>query len=140
MKETIKQDQKRLVLESELLNDNSLLEYVAEDGYMNVTVRFVSPAKTSIQEHNLLHMNIVEYMRHQGEVIQISKGKESIAIFSPTEEGYHLERVYDTNTHQFGSIQHVDIEYKRRFPKAPLEQQYIKRKPKGGNPNGQYQD
>lgn len=128
MKKTIKQEETRLVLQSELLNDNSLLEYVAEEGYMNVTVRFVDFANKSIQEHNILHMNIVEFMKHQQEVIEVNEGKDAIAIFVPEAEGYRLQSVYDTVTHEFGFPEFIDLEYKKRFPNQPLQKQYWKEK------------
>ncbi len=34
MKKTIKEDQKRLILKSEMINDNALLEYTADQGKM----------------------------------------------------------------------------------------------------------
>lgn len=128
MKKTIKEDQERFVMQSELLNDNTLLEYVADHGYMVVGVRFIESPLKGMKEHILLNMDIVEYMKHRAEVIQINEDKSAIATFRPTDDGYVLEDVYDTIEHQFGYQEFIDLEYQKRFPEQPLKGQYYKRK------------
>lgn len=128
MKKTIKEDQERLILQSELLNDNTLLEVVADHGNMVVGVRFVDSPLTGLREHILIKMDIVEYMKHQDKLMEINEDKTSIAIFTPTEKGYVLKDVYDTVEHQFGYQEFVDIEYKKRFPNKSLKGQYLKEK------------
>ena len=128
MKKTIKEDQERLILQSELLNDNTLLEVVADHGNMVVGVRFVDSPLTGLREHILIKMDIVEYMKHQDNLMEINEDRTSIAIFTPAEEGYVLKDVYDTLEHQFGYQEFVDIEYRKRFPNKPLKGQYLKGK------------
>ena len=126
MKKTIREDQKRLILKSEFLNDNTLLEYVADQGRMVVGVRFIESPLKGIKEHIILNMDIVEYMKHSDELIEVNEDKTAIATFQPTTEGYVLQDVYDTVEHQFGYQEFVDLEYKKRFPTKPLKGQYIK--------------
>ena len=128
MKKTIREDQERMILESTLLNDNTLLEYTADHGRMVVGVRFVDSPLTGIKEHILLNMNIVEYMKNKEELIEINEDSSAIATFTPTEEGFVLKDVYDTIEHQFGYQEFVELEYKKRFPNKPLKGQYIKTK------------
>ena len=97
-------------------------------GNMIVGVRFVESPLTGLREHILIKMDIVEYMKHQENLMEINEDKTSIAIFTPTEEGYVLKDVYDTVEHQFGYQEFVDIEYKKRFPNKSLKGQYLKEK------------
>lgn len=132
MKKTIKEDQARLVLHQELLNDNSLLEIVADHGFMDVGVRFIESPTSGMKEHTLLHMDIVEYMHNKEELIEINEGKDAIAVFRPIGEEYQLEGVYDTIKHEFAYADFVDIVYQKKFPNAQLKGAYRKEKTKGG--------
>lgn len=115
MKRTIKEDQERLVLYRELLNDNSLLEFVAGEGQMNVVVRYIDSPTSGMKEHTLIHMNIVDFMKHQNNLLRINEDKTAIATYLPTEDGYVLRDVYDTVEHEFGIPEFVDLEYGKRF-------------------------
>ena len=117
-----------MVLQSELLNDNSLLEYSTNHGYMDVGVRYVDSAASSIREDILLHMNIVEFMKHKEELVQKSEDGNTIAIYKlgtkPTE--YVLDTVYDAQSHEFAIPEFVDLVYQKRFPNQPLKNSYVK--------------
>ena len=115
MKKTIKEDQERLVLYSELLNDNSLLEFVAGEGFMNVVVRYIESPSSGMREHTLIHMNIVDYMKHQNNLIRVNEDKTAIATYLPTDNGYELKDVYDTVNHEFGIPEFTDLEYQKSF-------------------------
>ena len=128
MRKTIREDGKRLVLESEYLNDNALLEYVAEEGFMNVGVRYVKSPLEGIKEQKVLHMDITQYMKHPGEIIEINEGKDAIAVFLPCEQGYTLRSIYDTVEHQFVDPEIMDMEYPKKFPGHTLKGQYLKEK------------
>ncbi len=129
MKKTIREDQERFIMKSELLNDNTLLEYVAEHGNMIVGVRYIESPISGIKEDILINMDIVEFMKHQEELLEINEDKTGIAIFKPSEEGYYsLIDVYDTVEHQFGIQDFIDLEYEKRFKDKPLVGQYYKRK------------
>ena len=125
MKKTLKEDQERLVLQSELLNDNALLEYTADRGYMIVGVRYVDGYH--IEEDIVLMMNIVDYMKHQEALIELNEDKSAIATFRPTDEGYVLTDVYDTVEHRMGIPEFVDIEYQNRFPNKKLIKDFYKK-------------
>ena len=127
MKKTIKEDQERLILKSELIDDNSLLEYVASNGKMQVGIRFVEGSST-IQEHIILSMDITKYMKHQESLIEFNEDRTAIAIFAPIEEGYQLKNVYDITKHESRGPAFVDIEYRNRFPNKPLVKSYYKEK------------
>ncbi len=125
MKKTIKEDQKRLILKSEMINDNALLEYTADQGKMIISVRYVDLSK--IKEDIILSMDIVEYMKHQDNLIEFNEDKSAIATFVPTEEGYAIHNVYDTVEHEYGIPEFVDLEYKKRFNRK-LIREYLKQK------------
>lgn len=127
MKKTIKEDNERFVMQRELINDNTLLEYTADQGYMIVGVRYVDSSSRSIKEHILLKMNIVEFMKHQQELIEVNEGKTSIAIFFPVEDGYILREVYNTVEHEFGIPDFLDIEYQKAFPSTQIDKKYLKK-------------
>jgi len=117
MKKTIKEDAERLVLYRELLNDNALLEFVAGEGFMNVVVRYIDSPSKSMREHTLIHMSIVDYMKHQNNLVRVNEDKTAMALYTPTEQGYELKDVYDTIEHEFGIPEFVDLEYQKRFEK-----------------------
>ncbi len=103
---------------------------------MNVGVRFVQSPVIGIKEHILIHMNMVEYMKHHGQLIEINEGRDAIAIFQPTEEGYELENVYDAVKHEIGYRDYASIEYKRKFPNRQQKKPYQKEFRVGSEPNG----
>ncbi len=125
MKRTIKEDQERFILKSEMINDNSLLEYTADQGKMIISVRFVDSSK--IKENIILSMDIVEYMKHQENLIEFNEDKSAIAVFKPTTEGYSISYVYDFIEHQSASPEFIDLEYENRFGKK-LIKRYLKQK------------
>lgn len=128
MEKTIKKDQERNIIKSELLNDNTLLEFVAKNHDIIASVRYIDSPITGIRENILFKMDVADYTKHVGEIIQISEEKEAIAIFQPIEEGYQLKQVYDTQEHQFAISEFVDLVYKKHFPTQPLKNAYIKEK------------
>ena len=133
MRRTIKEDRERIVLHSELLNDNTLLELSSNHGYMDVGVRFIESPVTGMKEHILLHMDTVKFMKHKDQLMEINEGKDAIAIFEPTgEEGYFLDRVYDTEEHEFAIPEFVDIVYSQKFPNQSISKTLQKEKRKGG--------
>ncbi len=125
IKKTIKEDQKRLILKSEMINDNALLEYTADQGKMIISVRYVDLSK--IKEDIILSMDIVEYMKHQDNLIEFNEDKSAIATFKPVEEGYAIHNVYDTVDHEYSIPEFADLEYKKRFNKE-LIREYLKQK------------
>ena len=126
MRKTLREDRERMVLQSELLNDNSLLEYSTNHGYMDVGVRYVDSA--AIREDILLHMNIVEFMKHKEELVQKSEDGNAIAIYKPGTKPteYVLDTVYDAQSHEFAIPEFVDLVYQKRFPNQPLKNSYVK--------------
>lgn len=128
MKKTIREDAQRLVLQSEMLNDNALLEITADQGFINVGVRFVESPISGIKEHVLLHMNTVEFMKHPGELIEINEDKSAIATYKPEGEGFSIVHIYDTNSHEFASPEFIDLEYQKRFAGQLMKGQYFRQK------------
>ena len=126
MENTIKADQKRLVLNSTYLNDNSLLEYVTTFGHIEVVVRFVEK-KSVIREHTLLRMDTAEYMRHRDHLIEINDDQTAIAVFTPIGDGYGLQTVYDAVKHSFGDPEFSDLQYRSKFQDKELEKKYYKK-------------
>ena len=114
-------------MQSELINDNALLEYTADHGYMMVTVRYVNSTTSGIREHVLIRMNIVEFMKHQQHLLQMNEDHSAIAIFKPTKDGYALDGIYNTQEHEFGMPDFLDLEYKKAFSKGTIEKTYIKK-------------
>ena len=60
-----------------------------------------------ITEHILIHMPTVEYMQHKDNLIELNENKDTIAIYTPHTEGYELEQVYDTKTHELKMLQEL---------------------------------
>ena len=129
MRKTIKEDNERLILQRELLNDNALLEISTNNGFVEVGVRFVDSSMREIKEHILINMETVEFMKHQDNLIQINDDKDTIAIYKPVGEKYELVQIYDIENHQYAISDFIDIVYNEKFPK-PLKDSYIKEKVK----------
>ena len=130
MKKTIKEDQNRLILESELLNDNTLLEYTADQGYMIVGIRYVESPISGIKEHVLIKMDIADFLKHKEELIEINEDHSAIAIFTPQGDEYVLRGVYNAVSHGFETPEFIDLEYKKAFPSQPMERNFVKKKSK----------
>ena len=128
MKKTIKEDRERNIIKSELLNDNTLLEYVAEKRDIVIGIRFVESPTKGIREQILLRVDVAEFTDHIGQLIQVNEDKTAIAIFKPLEDSYMLEQVYDLEEHTFGIPEFLDLHYQKKFPNAPLKKQYYKEK------------
>ena len=129
MRKTIKEDNERLVLQRELLNDNALLEISTNNGFVEVGIRFVDSSVREIKEHILINMETVEFMKHQDNLIEINDNKDTIAIYKPVGEKYELIQVYDVKNHQYAISDFLDIVYNEKFPN-PLKDPYIKEKVK----------
>ena len=125
MKKTIKDDQNRLILKSEMINDNALLEVVADEGYIFLSVRYVKYAK--INEVILLKMDIVDYMKNQENLIEFNEDKSAIAIFRPHEEGFAIDNVYDLVNHESSGPSDAKYVYPNKFKKI-LVKYYLKQK------------
>ena len=114
MEKTIKDDLKREVFYSKLINDNTLLEYYYKDQNFYITVRFIDMG--SIQEHYLKIVPIDE-MEDIGQLVNINEDGTGIAIFNKTDDCYQLYGVYDTEEHSYEVSDFIDIAYDKKFKK-----------------------
>lgn len=120
MKDTIRKDRERKVIEEEYLDDNTLLEVTLEDKKVVIGIRFVDSPVSGIKEHILHTMTVEDYMKNKDKTIMINEERNAIAIFGRNEEGYYLENVYETEEHSFSPSDFADIVFMKRFPQKKL--------------------
>ena len=130
MKKTLKEDLDRIILEEELIGDNSLIQYVYDlkQDMIDLGVRFV--AGMSIQEHIIKQMTVHEYASNLHEIVRFNEEKSAIALFKKQNKNYVLENCYDLNEHAFASIEFTDLEYNQRFPNNPVNERFVLQKKK----------
>lgn len=126
MKKSIRDDRKREVFSSEYLNDNALLELrFVENRDVAYCIRYVDAKEKSIKEDFLTQMSIYDYVSERADLVKVSEDASTIAIFKKVEEGFQLAKIYDTKKHEFAMEEFMDIEYEKKFPKHPLNKQFI---------------
>jgi len=120
MKNNIKEEQERLIIKEELLNENTLIqhEYDRENDKVRIVIRYIEYA--SIKEHTLNVMSVHEYASEFDKRVRINEDNSSIAIFDKNEDGYALRNCYDLNEHEFTPSDFVDLEFNKKFPNVIL--------------------
>ena len=131
MKKTIREDLERDVQKTELINDNTLMEYVRDGDNICVDIRFIDGGIGRICEHTLLTMDIVSFFEHAMDVIQFNDEGDTIALFNVVDDGYELSRIYDLTEHSFVSPDFLEFEYKKRFPDIVLNKRLRKERRAG---------
>lgn len=115
MEKTIKKDLERIILKEELLDDNSLLQYVVHGMNIQVCIRYIEEYGRRIQEHVLAEIPVAEYADNIGKMIQINEEKNTIAIFRKNEKNYVLDTVYDIVEHSFVASDFTECAYQKTF-------------------------
>ena len=126
MKKTIKADKKRKILKEEFLNDNALLQATMEENRdVTIGVRFVEHPLVGIKKHILTRLSIYDYMSDYDNLIKIANDSSAVAVFTKTDEGLQLDRLYDAEEHEFALSEFIDIVYEKRFPELALDKHLV---------------
>ena len=115
MEKDIKKDSNRSVLNSFYINDNTLLEYEINGEEVLFNIRFVE--NRAIHEHILGKVNIVEFVEHIDDIIQLNEDHSAIAFYQKDGDEYRLFRLYDTKEHLFALDDFMEEEYQKYFEK-----------------------
>jgi hypothetical protein len=134
MERTIKQDNKRKIIQDEYINDNLLLEctYDNKTNIVTVSVRYVSELNT-ITETILARMNFDEYLKSFYDIIRFNDEKDTIAIFKKEDSDFRLERVFNIEEKSFIAEDFKDVVFENKFVPLKLgENLVLVNKPKRG--------
>lgn len=134
MERTIKQDNKRKIIQDEYINDNLLLEctYDNKTNIVTVSVRYVSELNT-ITETILARMNFDEYLKSFYDIIRFNDEKDTIAIFKKEDSDFRLERVFNIKEKSFIAEDFKDVVFENKFVPLKLgENLVLVNKPKRG--------
>ena len=134
MKKTIKEEQERIIIREEILDDNSLMQYEFDKNINKVVlvVRFVK--NNTIKEHVLTTMTLKEYTDELNRLVKINVNNTAIALFKKeAHEAYNeytLYNCYKLKEHDFSLVDFVDLEYKKYFPNNKGEKCFVINKKK----------
>lgn len=113
MKKTIKEDNERIILNQQYLDDNNLLEYLIDEKYISLIVRFIEHSK--INEIKLTKMTFDDYLNNLNNLVKINDNNTAVALYKKENDEYYLDRLYKAEDHSFAYNDFIDIEYNNYF-------------------------
>lgn len=113
MKKTIKDDQERIILGQQYLDDNNLLEYRVDDREISLSVRYIENNK--INEIILTKMLYEDYINDLNNLVKINDNNTAVAIYKRNNNEYYLRNIYKTEDHSLSCSDFIDIEYDMYF-------------------------
>lgn len=125
MKKSIREERSRIVIKEDMIEDNSLLQYIASPNGIDISVRFIDTATNSIKDHLLKAVPIEEFEDFLDRGLQINESQDTIAIFKKTEKGMQLERLYYLSEHNFEECDFLAMAYQKKFPNQPLNKYLV---------------
>lgn len=113
MKKTIKDDQERIILGQQYLDDNNLLEYRVDDREISLSVRYIENNK--INEIILTKMLYEDYINDLNNLVKINDNNTAVAIYKRNNNEYYLKKIYKTKNHSLSVSNFIDKEYDMYF-------------------------
>lgn len=143
MKDTLKEDMATKIIQEELIDDNTLLQFVKveeDSDVLQARVRYITKKGCSsvISEDVLGHITLLgSYIQEDeksktiygsnGSTLEINHRGIAYFVSSATENRNILTSVYDVSLHQFVPNDFKSLQYQRFFGKPYGMKQFIKR-------------
>ena len=114
MKKTIKEELATRYIKEELLDDNNLLQYAADDSQNSVCIKIRYVEGNTIKEIVLATLSKEDF-KERKVILNFNQDKTAIAIKERTGREYKLTKLYSLKDHSFSNPDFMEMEYRKLF-------------------------
>ena len=114
MKKTIKEEIATRYIKEELLDDNNLLQYAADDSQNSVCIKIRYVEGNTIKEIVLATLSKEDF-KERKVILNFNQDKTAIAIKERIGREYRLTKLYSLKDHSFSNPDFMEMEYRKLF-------------------------
>ena len=114
MKKTIKEELATRYIKEELLDDNNLLQYAADDSQDSVCIKIRYVEGNTIKEIVLAILSKEDF-KERKVILNFNQDKTAIAIKERIGREYRLTKLYSLKDHSFSNPDFMEMEYRKLF-------------------------
>ena len=126
MKKTIREEIEEKYLRTVYVNDNALLIYTEDENNpdrINLRVRYVKGS--AIRENRIATLTREQFETKRSLMFEFSQDGQKMAVYREEDEKFHLDMVYDFETHCSYTTHMAEMAYDSVFPNH--KSQYVRK-------------